>query len=103
MQSDPAGNLHGRWVLTSKGQPHDYSCAASRFEWSSPEGMALDAEANRLYLVSDPDPSCEGNLKATPGATLPAGQREAEADFFSQFVPLLFQLDLRDVAPGAEE
>jgi len=90
-------------VLHSQVSLHLRSPLGQAIEWSSPEGMALDAEANRLYLVSDPDPSCEGNWKATPGATLPAGQREAEADFFSQFVPLLFELDLRDVAPGAEE
>ena len=59
MQSDPAGNLHGRWVLTSKGQPHDYSYAASRFGLQ-PSGLAWDAEL--LWGISDQSSSCPGCL-----------------------------------------
>ena len=33
----------GRWILGSKGQPHDYSCGALRFGLQ-PSGLAWDGE-----------------------------------------------------------
>jgi hypothetical protein len=61
--------------------------------WVSPEGIAIDEENHRLYVVSDPDPSCGGNWKASQGGELHEGRRAAEVNLFLQFVPLLFELD----------
>jgi hypothetical protein len=68
--------------------------------WVSPEGIAADPERNKLYIINDPDPSCGGNWKLRPGA----GQyesherrRRAEASLFSQFVPLLFELEVTGI------
>ncbi len=56
-----------------------------RIEWASPEGIAIDRDGNRVFIVSDPD-STDGNwrLRSTPRA---AGR-------FSEFVPLLFEFKL---------
>ena len=63
-------------------------------EWGSPEGVAVAAETNTVFIVSDPDPRCGGNWKAATTSELDTRQRVAEAYLFSQFVPLLFELDL---------
>jgi hypothetical protein len=57
-------------------------------EWVSPEGLAVDASSNRLWLVNDPD-SVRGNYRARD-----AQQAEGR---FAEFAPLLFQLALSDV------
>ena len=63
-------------------------------EWTSPEGIAVAEETNTFFIVSDPDPRCGGNWKAATTSELDTRQRLAEAYLFSQFVPLLFELEL---------
>ncbi len=63
-------------------------------EWTSPEGIAVAEETNTFFIVSDPDPRCGGNWKAAAASELDTRQRLAEAYLFSQFVPLLFELEL---------
>ena len=63
-------------------------------EWASPEGIVVAEESNAIYIVSDPDPRCGGNWRASAASELDTRQRLAEAYLFSQFVPLLFELEL---------
>jgi len=63
-------------------------------KWTSPEGIALDSEGDRLWLISDPD-SQRGNYRH---------DHESEATgFFRTMVPLLFELRLSDLLRLATE
>ncbi len=60
--------------------------------WTSPEGLAIDAEAGIAYMISDPD-SERGNYRAE-GAGEAAGN-------YADLVPLLFAVPLAAILPGA--
>ncbi|HAK95339.1 MAG TPA: hypothetical protein DCM87_10130 [Planctomycetes bacterium] len=60
--------------------------------WTSPEGLAVDAEAGIAYMISDPD-SERGNYRAG-GAADAAGN-------YADLVPLLFAVPLDAILPGA--
>lgn len=53
--------------------------------WVSPEALAIDAAADRLWIINDPD-SERGNYKARD-AEVPEGM-------YAAYVPLLFELEL---------
>ena len=44
---------------------HFRSPVGQTIECVRPEGIAFEEDTNRLYVVSDPDPSCGGNWKAS--------------------------------------
>jgi hypothetical protein len=71
--------------------------AGNAIEWVSPEGLAIDAATDRIWLINDPD-SVRGNYRARsePGAT---GE-------FADYSPLLFDVRLSAIlgsAPPAEK
>ncbi|MBI4603138.1 MAG: esterase-like activity of phytase family protein [Planctomycetes bacterium] len=57
-------------------------------EWVSPEGIAFDAAADRLWLINDPD-SVEGNYRTR-------GEPDAKGRF-AEYSPLLYELKLSSV------
>jgi hypothetical protein len=57
-------------------------------KWVSPEGLALDAQSNRLWVINDPD-SVNQNYRAH--------DQKAPTGRFAEYVPLLFELELSDV------
>jgi uncharacterized protein YjiK len=62
--------------------------AGNSIEWVSPEGLAIDAATDRLWIVNDPD-SVRGNYRARGDA--------AASGEFADFSPLLFQFKLSEV------
>jgi hypothetical protein len=64
--------------------------ALEKIHWTSPEGMAVDAAARRIYVITDPD-SVRGNFRRLDDAA-PEGNYEL-------LVPLLFTIPLDDVVP----
>ncbi len=59
--------------------------------WTSPEGLAIDAKAGLVYLITDPD-SERGNYRPD-GAAAAAGN-------YADLVPLLFSVPLAEILPG---
>src|SRR5262249_7625156 len=60
--------------------------------WVSPEGLAVDEAADRLWIINDPD-SIRGNYKRAQDAA-PEGN-------FAAFAPLLFETRLSAVLGAA--
>ncbi len=63
-----------------------------KLKWVSPEGIAADPTAGRVYTISDPD-SISGNYRKLDDA-------EAQ-DNYGKMVPLLFTLPLGAIVPEA--
>lgn len=59
--------------------------------WVSPEGLAVDTAADRLWIVNDPD-SIRGNYRR-------AGEEKSSGNF-AAMAPLLFELKLSAVMAG---
>ncbi len=59
--------------------------AGGTIEWVSPEGLAFDEAANRLWIINDPD-SVSSNYRAR-GVAAPEGP-------FADYSPLLFEMKL---------
>ena len=59
-----------------------------RVNWVSPEGLALDPDSNRLWIINDPD---------SVGQNYRAHDKNAPTGRFAEYVPLLFEFKLSDV------
>lgn len=56
--------------------------------WVSPEGLAIDPDSDRLWIINDPD-SVRGNYKSLAD--------ESARGPFAEYSPLLFEMKLSDV------
>jgi len=64
---------------------------SARMKWVSPEGIAVDPQGGRVFMISDPD-SIRGNFKRLKDRE-PTGR-------YAQLVPLLFSVKLKEVLPS---
>jgi len=65
--------------------------AGNRIHWVSPEGLAIDQEGERLWIINDPD-SVKGNYRRR-------GKKKASGPY-ALYTPLLFELKLSELFPG---
>ena len=75
-----------RWLDLDLRDP-----AGNRIHWVSPEGLAIDQEGGRLWIINDPD-SVKGNYRRR-------GKKKA-AGPYALYTPLLFELKLSELFPG---
>ena len=76
-----------RWVDLDLRDP-----GGGRIYWVSPEGLALDEEAGRLWIINDPD-SVSGNYRRR-------GVKKADG-MYALYAPLLFEMKLAELFPSA--
>ena len=76
-----------RWVDLDLRDP-----CGGRIYWVSPEGLALDEEAGRLWIINDPD-SVSGNYRRR-------GVKKADG-MYALYAPLLFEMKLAELFPSA--
>lgn len=77
---DLAAGRVTRWLDLDLRDP-----AGERIYWVSPEGLALDRERDRLWIVNDPD-SERGNYRKLA--------EEKASGEYADYVPLLFEMKL---------
>jgi hypothetical protein len=76
-----------RWLDLDLREP-----GGGKIYWVSPEGLAIDQEGGRLWIINDPD-SVSGNYRRR-------GVKKA-AGMYALYAPLLFEMKLAELFPPA--
>ncbi|MEE3181048.1 MAG: SdiA-regulated domain-containing protein [Planctomycetota bacterium] len=76
-----------RWVDLDLREP-----GGGKIYWVSPEGIAIDQQGGRLWIINDPD-SVSGNYRRR-------GVKKADG-MYALYAPLLFELKLAELFPSA--
>ena len=76
-----------RWVDLDLREP-----GGGKIYWVSPEGIAIDQEGGRLWIINDPD-SVSGNYRRR-------GVKKADG-MYALYAPLLFEMKLAQLFPSA--